>query len=147
MIVYVDSSVLVRAYLVDEQDHLAAHELVVTSPLTLITGSWTRIEVTGSLARAARAHRGDVESLLALLDQDLDPAQNRIAIIDADQAEVEGIALDLVRRTGIRSLDAWHLACAQLAFDELAEPGEEQGFASRDATQAAVALDLGFTLV
>ncbi|HEU4849235.1 MAG TPA: hypothetical protein VFS93_02375 [Terrimesophilobacter sp.] len=41
-------------------------------------------------------------------------------------------------------MDAWHLACARLALDELSEPGEERGFATRNAEQAAVARDMGF---
>lgn len=44
-------------------------------------------------------------------------------------------------------MDAWHLACASLAAEELAEPGEERGFATRDTEQAAVARELGFTTV
>lgn len=152
MIVYVDSSVVVRSYLVDEPDHPQVRALFDDPQLTTITGSWTRVEVTGSLVRAARAHRGDEESLLELFERDLDPATGELSVIDANQAEIEGIALEIVRRTGIRSpgirsRDAWHLACASLTLAELAEPGEERAFATRDDQQAAVARELGFTVL
>ena len=147
MIVYVDSSVVVRSYLVDEPDHPQVRALFDDPQLTTITGSWTRVEVTGSLVRAARAHRGDEESLLELFERDLDPATGELSVIDANQAEIEGIALEIVRRTGIRSMDAWHLACARLTLAELAEPGEERAFATRDDQQAAVARELGFTVL
>lgn len=147
MIVYVDSSVVIRAYLADEVDHGEVRDLLSDPRHTLITGSWTSIEITGSLMRAATAHRGDREELLTAFRRDIDPATGILTIIDAEQAEIERIALDLVRSSGIRAMDAWHLACARLAFDELAEPGEELGFATRDSEQAAVARDLGFAIL
>ena len=147
MIVYIDSSVLVRSYLADEIDHSEVRQLLADPALTTITGSWTRIEVTGSLVRAARAHRGDGAALLALFARDVAPDSARLTLVDTSQAETEAIALQIVRRTGLRSMEAWHLACANLAFDELAEPGEELGFATRDSEQAAVAREFGYTLV
>jgi hypothetical protein len=87
VIVYVDSSVVLRGYLADEVDHAEVREPLSDSSRTLITGSWTTIEVAG----------------------------------------------------------CWHLACARLAFDALAEPGEACGFATHETKQAAVARELGFT--
>lgn len=147
MIVYVDSSFLVRSYLLDEIDHAEVRAMLADPGVTAITGSWARVEVTGSLVRAARAHRGDEEALLALFRKDIEGELARLTIVDVMQAEVELIALGIVRRTGIRSMDAWHLACASLALPALAEPGEGLGFATRDAEQAAVARELGFTTV
>lgn len=138
---------IIRGYLADESDHAEVRRLLDDQELTVITGSWTRIEVTGSLVRAADAHRGDRGGLLASFEHDIDAATGSITVVDAEQAELERIALELVRSTGIRSMDAWHLACARLAFDELAEPAEELGFATRDAGQAAVARELGFTIL
>ncbi len=45
MIVYLDSSVLARIYLVDEAAHDQAAALLEDSKLGLITGTWSRIEV------------------------------------------------------------------------------------------------------
>ena len=57
MIVYVDSSVLARAYLMDEPDHADAVALIEDADVALITGSWTRVEVSRALVRAARTGR------------------------------------------------------------------------------------------
>ncbi len=146
MIVYVDSSVLARAYLRDEVGHEEVVTMFGDPELGLITGTWTRIEVTGALVRAARAGRRDEEGILSLLDADLG-VQGPIAVIAADQAEVEVQALQLVREHAIRAMDAWHLATAKLVLPSLVEPGEEAGFATRDQAQAAVAEVIGLRIL
>lgn len=147
MIVYIDSSVLVRSYLVDEADHDQIRAMLANPSVTAITGSWTKVEVAGSLVRAARAHRGDEAALLAVFEHDVSSESAQLTVVDVNQVEIELVALQIVRRTGIRAMDAWHLACAILAFEELAEPGEQWGFATRDAEQAAIAVELGFAVV
>lgn len=138
MIVYLDSSVLVRAYLPDETGHIEARSLLLSNELTLVTGTWTRIEATGALVRAGRSGRADVAALLGALREDLGP-DGPVTVLAAPQAAVETVALSLVVQYGLRAMDAWHLATAQLVTQELLEPGEAVGFASRDASQAAVA--------
>lgn len=108
-----------------------------------MTGTWTRIEVSGALARAGRSGRVDAPSLLALLDRDLG-AGGRVAVVAAPAAAVEERALELVREHALRALDAWHLATAALAVPALAEPGEPVAFGSRDEAQGAVGELLGF---
>lgn len=147
MIVYFDSSVIARAYLANEVGHHAASKLLCDPAHTVITGSWTRIEVSGALVRCARALGRSADDVLAALDADFADAGGRIAVVDPHQAEMENVALALVRRHGLRAMDAWHLACAQLAFEDLAEPGEALGFATRVAEQAAVARELGYELL
>lgn len=142
MIVYLDSSVLARAYLSDEARHDEAVAMLDDPDLGLMTGTWTRIEVSGALVRAARAGRGDEEGLLALLDADL-AIDGPVTVVAVNQEDVETQALELVRRHAIRAMDAWHLATATLVAPSLAEPGEEIGFATRDEAQAAVAQVLG----
>lgn len=142
MIVYLDSSVLARAYLNDEVGHRQAAELLENPDLALITGTWTRIETSGALVRAARAGRGDEQGLLALLDADLG-ADGPVTVVTAPQDEIEARSLELVRQHAIRAMDAWHLATAVLTLPTLIEPGEEAGFASRDEAQASVAELLG----
>lgn len=146
MIIYIDSSVLARAYLADETGHEEAAALLDNPDLGLVTGTWTRIEVSGALIRAARAGRGDERGLLALVDADLG-LDGPVTVVAAPQEDVETKALALVRDHAIRAMDAWHLATAVLLVPSLAEPGEEVGFASRDQTQAAVAEALGFRAV
>ena len=146
MIVYLDSSMLARAYLADEAGHQEATSLLANSEIGLITGTWTRIEVSGALVRAARTGRGDETGLLELLDGDLG-TDGPVTVIAADRREVEDRALRLVREHAIRAMDAWHLAVAALALPSLVEPGEDAGFATRDEAQASVATSLGLQLV
>ena len=146
MIVYIDSSVLARAYLTDEQGHREAALLLDDTDVGLVTGTWTRIEVSGAIARASATGRVDRSGLLELLDGDLGD-EGRVAVVTADQAEIEARALKLVREDGLRVMDAWHLAVAVLTLPDLAEPGEETGFATRDQKQGEVAQALGFVLV
>jgi predicted nucleic acid-binding protein len=134
--------VLARAYLPDETGHQQAAALLEDPDIALITGTWTRIEVSGALVRAARAGRGDEKGLLELLDGDLG-ADGPVTVVAADQAQAEERALRLVREHAIRAMDAWHLAVAVLVSPSLVEPGEEAGFATRDQAQAAVATLLG----
>jgi predicted nucleic acid-binding protein len=146
VIAYVDSSVLARAYLEDELGHRDAVDLLENGDIALVTGSWSRVEVTGALVRAMRAARLDERTLLDVVTADLGDA-GCVAVVAADQDAVETRALELVRAHGVRAMDAWHLAVAHLVLPTLSEPGEVLAFATRDAAQAAVALELGFTLL
>lgn len=146
MIVYVDSSVLVRAYLNDEDGHEDAVALLDDPELALVTGTWTRSEVSGALVRAARGGRGQEIGLLTLLDADLSH-EGPVTVVAAAQEEIERRALDLVRTYAIRAMDAWHLATAIVIAPSLAEPGEEVGFSTRDRAQADVAVALGMRAV
>ncbi len=149
MIVYLDSSVLARSYLHDEEGHREALRLLNNPDISRVTGSWTRIEVSGALIRAARASRlgADEEGLLTTLNADLD-AGGRVAELTVSQADVEKKALELVREHALRTLDTWHLAVASLTVPALAAPEKDEiAFASRDDEQATVAEQLGFKRV
>lgn len=146
MIVYLDSSVLARAYLSDEVGHDQTVAMLDDPDLALITGTWTRIEVSGALVRAARAGRGDEGGLLALLDADL-ALDGPVTVVAAPQEDIETKALNLVRSHAIRAMDAWHLATATLVAPTLVEPDEEVGFATRDQAQSMVAVALGLRAV
>jgi predicted nucleic acid-binding protein len=144
VIAYLDSSVLARAYLVDEDGHQQATALLADPEMATVTGTWTRIEVSGALVRAARAGRGDEKELLALLDADL---AGPVIVLGAPQDQIEAHALELVRRHALRAMDAWHLAVAALVVPPLLEPGEPQAFAARDEAQQKVAEGLGFIAI
>lgn len=79
---------------------------------------------------------------MALLDADVG-VDGPVALLAADQGDVEDQALQLVRAHALRSRHAWHLATAALVLPTLAEAGEEVGFASRDRAQSVVAETLG----
>jgi predicted nucleic acid-binding protein len=138
MIAYLDTSVLVRAFLPDEVGHREARDLLANEEVALVTGTWTRIEVAAALTRAARARRREVAGLLdAALFAMADEGQ--VAVVSAQQDEIERVAFRLARDHGLRAMDAWHLACALVVLPELAEAGEMQAFATRDSEQAAIA--------
>ena len=147
MIVYLDSSVIVRAYLADEEGHHEAVTLMNDPGVAAITGTWTRVEVSGALVRAVRSGRAngepDEQGLLALLDADLG-IDGPVTVVGVPQDQVEAEALSIVRSHGLRAMDAWHLAVARITIPSLVEVGEERAFASRDRDQRIVADELGF---
>ncbi len=147
MIAYVDSSLVVRAYLEDEAGSVDAQRLLADRSIAKYTGRWTRIEASAAFVRAARAGRPVLrDDALRRLDGDLRPG-GRIKVIAADDAEVETRALAIAREHGLRALDALHVALASIAIPKLADKGEPIGFASRDGDQAGVAEALGFAAV
>ena len=149
MVVYLDSSVLARAYLPDEHGHEDAVKLLLDEDAAAVTGTWTRVEVAGALVRAARRGRRtpkQIGAALAVLEGDLGH-EGPVTVIGGDQRDIEARALEFVVEHGLRAMDAWHLAVADLTVPGLAERGEPFGFASRDAEQARVAELLGFALV
>jgi uncharacterized protein len=144
VIIYVDSSVLVRAYLPDEHGHTAANDLLIGED-ALVTSTWTLVEVTSALTRAARGGRANLDDLLAAFDSDT-AVDGPVTLLRPDAVAVETRAIEVVRDHAIRSLDALHLAVAELAAIPLSSP-EPCGFASRDAAQAEVAAKLGFVVL
>lgn len=144
MIAYLDSSVLARAYLADEDGHEAAAALISNPDIATVTGTWSAIEVSGALVRAARTGRSQAKGLLDVLDADL---AGPVVVLAAPQQEVEEDALELVRRDGLRAMDAWHLAVAGLTVPPLLDDGEQAAFATRDDAQRRVAERMGFTAI
>lgn len=146
MLVYLDSSVLARAYLPAEAGHDEAVALVYGPDHLLVSCTWTVVEVTSALSRAVRAGRtGDIDTVLAMLAADTGD-DGPVTLLRAEIARVEARATEIVREHALRSLEALHLAVADLAANPLTEPGETLGFASRDDAQRTAALALGFTL-
>jgi uncharacterized protein len=144
VIVYLDSSALVRSYLTDEPGSASIRAMIHDSSVATISGSWTRVETIGAFVRAARTGRFAFDELEEALSRDSSP-DGGLVFVDTQQSEIELIALGLVREYGLRAMDAWQLACANLAFEALADPREERAFATRDAEQALVAKHWGYT--
>jgi uncharacterized protein len=148
VIAYVDSSLLARAYLRDDDGSDEARRFLADRRVAKVTGRWTRIEVSAAIVRAARSRRPiDRDRALADLDNDLRHGIGRIEVIAAPDELVEAKALALAREHGLRALDALHVALAAIAIPKLADKGEPIGFASRDGDQATVAESLGFAAV
>jgi len=148
VIAYVDSSVLARAYLGDEDGSDEAQRLLADRSIAKYTGRWTQIEVSAAIVRAARGGRRIAPARsLAELDADLRSEGGRIKVITEPAELVEARALSITREHGLRALDALHVALAAIAIPKLADKGEPLGFASRDGDQATVAESLGFASV
>ena len=138
MIAYLDSSVLVRAFLPNEHGYLEARDLLANEDVALVTGTWTRIELISALTRAAQAGRREAAVLLDAALSAMAEA-GPVAVVAAPQDDIERVAFDLAREHGLRAMDAWHVACALIVLPQLAEAGEGQAFATRDSEQATVA--------
>jgi predicted nucleic acid-binding protein len=147
VLVYVDSSVLARAYLPDESGHARAAALLTGTDHLLVTATWTVVEVTSAVVRATRAGRqGDVGALLAVLAADTGE-DGTVTLLRADPEQVQRRAVEIVREHALRSLDGLHLAVATLAAVPLLDPGDSLGLASRDDAQRRAGIALGFTEV
>jgi uncharacterized protein len=144
-IAYVDSSVVVRYYLVNDPDHAEAVALIDDVDSAIVTGTWTVIEASGALVHACRNARVDATAVLARLD--LDMTEGPITLVAEPQEDVERIALDIVRTEGIRAMDAWHIAVASLSLPELSGPGDQAIFVTRDTDQAQAAERRGLAVL
>jgi predicted nucleic acid-binding protein len=129
---YVDSSALLKRY-VEEADSVAADALLRADG-ALLTARHTIVEVRRNLARLLSGR--DLAAARAAFADDL----ASISIIELDEATCESAA-SIAETTGVRTLDALHLAAAQ----RVAEPGV--GFLTFDLRQAQAARALGLMVV
>jgi predicted nucleic acid-binding protein len=146
VIAYLDTSVLLRAFLPDEDGHEAARELISEGSIVLVTGTWTRIEVAAAITRAVRGRLGSaaplLDAVLAALSDD-----GPVSVVSAAQEDIEAVAFRLASDHVLRAMDAWHVACALVVLPQLAEDGEERAFATRDEEQGAVARSEGLLTI
>jgi predicted nucleic acid-binding protein len=129
---YVDSSALLKRY-VEEADSAAADALLRADG-SLLTARHTIVEVRRNLARLLSG-RHLVAARAAFAD-DL----RSLSIIELDEATCESAAA-IAETTGVRTLDALHLAAAQ----RVSAPGVS--FLTFDLRQAQAARALGLTVV
>jgi uncharacterized protein len=130
--IYVDSSVLLKAYL-DEPESERAVDLLL-SDAEWVTARHTSIEVRRNLARALK-DRAAIEAR----DQFLRHWETMI-VVELDEAVCEA-ASEIAEVMGIRSLDALHLGAARrLGVGSLP-------LATFDLRQAQAARSLGWTVL
>ena len=132
MSTYVDSSALLKRY-VEEPDSAEADTLLRADP-ALLTARHTVVEVRRNLARLLSG-RDLVAARLAFAN-DL----RSFSIVELDEATCESAAM-IAETTGVRSLDALHLAAAQ----RVSAPGV--GFLTFDLRQAQAARALGLMVL
>jgi predicted nucleic acid-binding protein len=129
---YVDSSALLKRY-VDEPDSELADSLLGSDP-TLVTARHTIVEVRRNLARLLDGR--DLASARSAFASDLEV----LSIVELDEVTCEGAAT-VAEVTGVRTLDALHLAAAQRLG------GPAVPFLTFDTRQAQAARSLGLTVV
>lgn len=138
VVLYCDSSALVRTYLADEAGHGELSRLLLDPERLVVTSALTEVELVAAVHTAARGGRvGNVQAALAEAVADMGP-DGPIAVVALDSARVLPRARDLCERHRLRALDAIHLA---VALEEAAQsPADEEiVFVTRDADQAAAA--------
>lgn len=132
MTTYVDSSALLKLY-VDEADSADAVRILQSDPV-LVTSWLTLVEVRRNLARLL--HGRTLAAAREQCEHDLDT----MALVAADE-RVWRRAADIAETIGVRSLDAIHLATAQI----LRIP--DLSFGTFDVRQAHAARQLGLRVV
>jgi predicted nucleic acid-binding protein len=129
---YVDSSALLKRY-VDEPDSDAADSLLRSDP-SLVTSRHTIIEVRSNLARLLEGR--PLSAARSAFARDLEV----LSIVELDEATCDAAAA-VAEVTGVRTLDALHLAAAQRLG------GPAVPFLTFDLRQAQAARALGLTVV
>jgi predicted nucleic acid-binding protein len=129
---YVDSSALLKRY-VGEPDSDEADALLRSDP-SLVTARHTVVEVRRNLARLLAGR--DLASARSAFAADL----HALSIVELDDATCEGAA-QIAELTGVRTLDALHLAAARRVG------GPAVPFLTFDVRQAQAARALGLTVV
>jgi predicted nucleic acid-binding protein len=132
MSLYVDSSALLKRY-VDEPDSDAAEALLRSDP-SLLTARHAIVEIRRSLARLLEDR--DAAAARAAFLADLDA----VSIIELDRVTCDAAA-DIAEITGVRTIDALHLAAARRAG------GPAIPFLTYDVRQAQAARGLGFIVI
>ncbi len=144
MIVFADTSAVGSAYLGDDADGSWIAEVVFGGRDPVVVCELTDVELASLLARARRDGRIDEPGVAERLDAYADhTADNGPIGVVPIATETLARARSIVLHAPVRTLDAIHLAAAQLlanASDDVVV------LLTRDARQASAAEDLGFPL-
>lgn len=132
MSLYVDSSALLKRY-IDEPDSEAA-EALLRSDQSLLTARHTTVEVRRNLARLL--DEAGAAAARSAFRRDL----RVFSIVELDEVTCETAAA-IAEMTGVRTLDALHLAAAQRVG------GPAVPFLTFDLRQAQAARSMGLTVV
>lgn len=134
MLLYADTSALVRAYFADEDDHDELRSLLLEGSDPVVTSELARLEFASATMAAARAGRiRTARTVLARFDADCGD-DGPLALIALEPARVLPEAHRLLVDHALRTLDALHLAVALTESGHFARP-DQLGFVSRDGAQ------------
>lgn len=143
MRLYVDTSALGRAYLVDEPDGEELRSLIFGSVDQFATSELTLLEIASAFHRAVRAGRiPAADPFITIADADCS-AGGRLATLPLDLAVLARPARQLLESHPLGAADAIHLATTIA----LRSDGVETGFVTRDRRQAEAARAEGFEVI
>ncbi len=145
MLVYADTSALVRAYFADEPEHDELRALLRESSDPVVTSELARLEfasATFSAARTGRLRRPEV--VVARFDEEC-RTDGPIALLALEPLRVFPECHRLIAMHPVRTLDAIHLAVALLDAARMAGGGEAI-FVTRDEKQGIAAKSEGLTV-
>ena len=137
---YLDSSALVKAYVLEQGSDLVRRILTVDS---ICLCALSRVELASALRRRLREGNvvlADVDDILANYTND----SVDYVIVTLDKAVLDAAA-SLLRETStpLRSLDAIHLAAARLALNQLSASEQDTRLVSADRRMLEAASALG----
>ncbi len=145
MLLYADTSAILRAYFAGEQDHAVLRALLLEGEGPVVTSEIARVEMASAVRAAAAGGRlPRWRRLLARIDADCGEA-GPITLLALRPEIVLPTAYSLVLGHRLRTLDALHLAVAFEECPALAGGGEI-AFVTRDRGQAAAAAAVGFAV-
>lgn len=111
-VLYADTSVLVRAYFVDEPAHESLRRLLLEGTDPVVTSELARVELASAVAAAARAGRlADTRVMLDRFDADCSD-EGPLTLLRLDPENALPLAHRLVGERRLSTLDAIHLAVA-----------------------------------
>jgi len=145
---YADTSVIVRAYLRDEREHLESRRLVLESADPVVTSELSRVEFAAAIQRAVRARRiGDPGEFLRTFDLDCGPGSS-LSLLPFERDPTLAEARRLAIAYGLKTMDAIQVAAALHELGRSGAPAGDQPFVflTRDADQAAAARAEGLTV-
>lgn len=108
---YADTSALARAYLDDEDDHIALRELLLESDHAVLTSELATVELMAAMTAAQRARRiPDARVVMRQIDADV--SGDPVALVSLDPERVLPLARKLIDAHPLFAVDAIHLAVA-----------------------------------
>ena len=144
MIVFVDTSALGSAYLGDEDSAMWIGEVIFDGPDPVVVCELADVELASLLVRARGDHRIDEDGVTERLEafDDHTADDGPIGVVPLTHETVVR-ARQLVLHGTLRTLDALHLAAAQILADA---SDDDVTILTRDHQQARAAEILGFSL-
>ena len=144
MIIFADASAIGSAYLGDEADGQWIGDVIFNGPDPVVICELADVEFASLLIRARADGRIDDAGLTERLDaySDHTADDGPIGVVPLTHESLNR-AQQLVLQVSVRTLDALHLAAAQLLADAI---DDDVVVLTRDLRQAIAAEALGFTL-